>query len=245
MSGRRLPALYDLICTRTVCFSEFLQKTICYNISSMKNYFGGAYLKNKRKTQRPLDFKKSTHLVLRLKDHLPSLLSPRDLKLRTGFHKLAEKYEIRVYQLVFNHTHLHSVLLIPNRNAYVAFIRELTSKLVLYFARTVRLKVRRIFQNRPFTRIVSWGKGMKILRKYMQKNESESGVLQLERNSKSNCRSPDRAVSSGSNWQSPQAERSSESSCRSPHRARISGSSCRLPKEDASSNSVQLELSLI
>ena len=65
---------------------------------SMKNYFGGEHLKQKRKSQRPLDFKKSTHLVLRLKEHLPALLNPRDKNLRNGFLQLAQKYNLRVYQ---------------------------------------------------------------------------------------------------------------------------------------------------
>jgi hypothetical protein len=51
----------------------------------MKNYFGGEHLKNKRKSQRPLSFKKTTHLVLRLKPLLPSLMNPRDKNLRKGF----------------------------------------------------------------------------------------------------------------------------------------------------------------
>lgn len=146
----------------------------------MKSYFGGTYGKNKRKARRPLDFKKSTHLVLRLKENLPNLLSPRDLKLRQGFVQLAKKYEIRVYQLVFNHSHLHAVLLIPNRKAYVAFIREFSAKVVRYLSRVLKVKLQKIFQNRPFTRIVTWGRAYQKILQYMKKNELESGVQQFE-----------------------------------------------------------------
>ena len=103
----------------------------------MKKYFGGKHLLNKRRSKRPLDFKKSTHLVIRLKPLLPALLSPRDKNLRNGFQKLADKYNIKVYQLVFNHTHLHAVILLPNREAYVGFIKEFTSKLVSYFSKII------------------------------------------------------------------------------------------------------------
>ena len=106
----------------------------------MKKYFGGEYLNNKRKSQRPLDFQKTTHLVLRLKPLLPSLLSPRDKNLRKGFQKLADKYNIKVYQLVFNHSHLHAALLFPCRKSYVSFIKELTSKMVNYFSKTTGSK---------------------------------------------------------------------------------------------------------
>jgi REP element-mobilizing transposase RayT len=155
----------------------------------MKKYFGGEHLKFKRKSQRPLDFKKTTHLVLRLKPLLPSLMNPRDKNLRKGFCKIADKYNVKVYQLVFNHSHLHAAILIPNRESYVSFIRELTSKLVSYFSKTTKLRFKKIFLNRPFTRIVDWGKGFKKLINYLVKNEIESGVRQVQFNSKEKIRS--------------------------------------------------------
>ncbi len=154
----------------------------------MKNYFGGEHLKFKRKSQRPLDFKKTTHLVLRLKPLLPSLLNPRDKILRKGICKVADKYNIKVYQLVFNHTHLHAAILISDRVSYVSFIRELTSKLVSYFSRTTKIQFKKIFLNRPFTRIVDWGKGFRKLMNYLVKNEKESGVRQVQFNFKEKIR---------------------------------------------------------
>jgi REP element-mobilizing transposase RayT len=155
----------------------------------MKKYFGGEHLKFKRKSQRPLDFKKTTHLVLRLKPLLPSLINPRDKNLRKGFCKIADKYNIKIYQLVFNHTHLHAAILIPDRKAYTDFIRELTSKLVAYFSKKTKIQFKKIFLNRPFTRIVEWGKGFQKLMNYLVKNEKESGVKQVQFNSKEKIRS--------------------------------------------------------
>jgi REP element-mobilizing transposase RayT len=155
----------------------------------MKKYFGGEHLKFKRKSQRPLDFKKTTHLVLRLKPLLPSLMNPRDKNLRKGFCKIADKYNVKVYQLVFNHSHLHAAILIPNRESYVSFIRELTSKLVSYFSKSTKVRFKKIFLNRPFTRIVDWGKGIQKLMSYLVKNEIESGVRQVQFNSKEKIRS--------------------------------------------------------
>ena len=145
----------------------------------MKQYFGGSHLKRKRKSQRPLDFKKCTHLVLRLKEQLPSLFDPRDQELRKLFTEIAEKYEIRVYQTVMNHTHVHSSLLIPNRKAYVRFIRELCSRLVSYWSERIGIRLKKVFESRPFSRIVAWGRSYQILNQYLKKNELESGVQQL------------------------------------------------------------------
>jgi hypothetical protein len=147
----------------------------------MEHSFGGSHLNHKRKSKRPLDFKKATHLVLRLKDQLPKLFDPRDQGIRQEFDRLAFKYQVRLYDLVLNHSHAHSSILIPNREAYVGFIRELTANLVRYWSQKIGIRLRKVFQQRPFSRIVAWGRSYQILKQYLQKNESESGVLQLVR----------------------------------------------------------------
>ncbi|MEQ1664968.1 MAG: hypothetical protein ABL927_06285 [Bdellovibrionales bacterium] len=149
----------------------------------MKYEFGGVKLHKKRKSLRPLSFHNSTHLVLRLKDGLPLLFDPHDIRLKHHIYQMAKKYQIRIYHLIFNHTHMHGVILLSNRKSYVSFIRELTAFLVKYF--TDQLKIpgiifKNIFANRPYTRSVMWGKAYRILVNYMKKNELESGVRQME-----------------------------------------------------------------
>jgi hypothetical protein len=78
---------------------------------------------------------------------------------------------------------MHGVILLSNRKSYVSFIRELTAFLVKYF--TEHLKIpglifKNIFDHRPYTRSVVWGNAYRILVNYMKKNESESGVRQME-----------------------------------------------------------------
>lgn len=141
----------------------------------------------KRKSKRELSFSKSTHLVLRLKPHLPPLFAPRDLFLRKKIFRCADKYDIRIYDLVFNHTHLHGVLLLPNRKGYVSFIRELTAMITNHFTHSLSipgLVFKRIFSKRPFLRSTPWGRAYRALQKYMMKNENESGVSQLKFNEK-------------------------------------------------------------
>jgi REP element-mobilizing transposase RayT len=136
----------------------------------------------KRKAQRPLSFIHSTHLVLRLKHGLPPLFNPRDQNLKRHILKLARKYNIRVYQLIFNHSHMHGVIMLSNRTSYTQFIREFTSYAVLHFTRLVSMpgfKFKNIFLSRPFTRSVTWGRAYKTLISYMKKNELESGVKQI------------------------------------------------------------------
>ncbi len=174
---------------------NFLKKAYDIHLC-MKPYFGGSHLKRKRKSQRPLDFEKCTHLVLRLKEHLPSLFDPRDQDLRKLFTEIAEKHEIRVYQTVMNHTHVHASLLIPNRKAYVRFVRELCSRLVSYWSDLIGIKLRRVFESRPFSRIVAWGRSYQILNQYLKKNEIESGVQQLVQRKRTQHSSKESSASS-------------------------------------------------
>lgn len=136
---------------------------------------------SKRKTMRQLSFHQSTHFILRLREGLPTFFEPRDQKLRQHIFRIAEKYKIRVYDLVLNHSHMHSVLLLPNRKSYVRFVRELTSFITNYFEKCLSipwLKLKRIFSSRPFARSVPWGRAYEILIRYMRKNEAESGYSQ-------------------------------------------------------------------
>ncbi len=57
----------------------------------MYTEFGGRLLFKKRKSKRPLNAKKPTHLVLRLKDRIPSFFNPHDRNLKNLFLTLAEK----------------------------------------------------------------------------------------------------------------------------------------------------------
>ena len=135
--------------------------------------------------RRPLTHTDSTHLVLRLKPNLPYLFEPHDRCLRENIFRIANKYEIRIYDLIFNHTHLHGVFLFPNRASYVRFIREVTSFMVMYFNKGLSflgVQYKNIFSQKPFTQAVLWGRAYKRLLIYMKKNEAESGATQYGAN---------------------------------------------------------------
>ena len=123
-----------------------------------------------------------------MKETLPNLFCPRDKKLQEGFHKTAEKHSIKIYELVFNHTHVHLLIKLPSQEAYRAFIRELTSRCVSYWSKKIGIKLRKIFATLPFTRIIEWGRDFFGIKKYFEKNEKESGATQLKKTSANNKR---------------------------------------------------------
>jgi len=138
--------------------------------------------KSRANSKRVLSYKESMHLVLRLRQNIPYFFEPNDKVLKMHILQVAKKYQIRVYHLILNHTHMHAAILLPDRKSYVGFIRELTGFLAKYFTEPLKklgFEFDKIFLNRPFTKVVSWGRAYNTLIEYMRKNERESGVKQI------------------------------------------------------------------
>jgi REP element-mobilizing transposase RayT len=96
-------------------------------IRDYKKTFGGEDLIGKRKSQRPLSTKSPTHLVL--KANQEKVFHPGNRHLQRLIQDMTKKFNIRVYDLAINWSHIHFLIQIKDRNDYVRFIRALTSKL--------------------------------------------------------------------------------------------------------------------
>ena len=83
--------------------------------------------------------------------------------------KLAEKYYIRIYSLSLNWSHVHLVLKVNTREDYKRFIRHLTSSLAL-----LAKKKEKIFEFRPYTRILTWGREFETILNYIRLNDLEA-----------------------------------------------------------------------
>ena len=147
--------------------------------------FGGETLIGKRKTARPLSEKKPIHLVLR--SISVKVFTPTNKSLKCLIYNLAEKYSIKIYELAINHTHIHFVIKLKDKNLYKFFIRELTSKM----AQTIRKKlpnVKTILSIRPWTRVLEWRKDFETAINYVILNieESMGWIVRTKINSRSN-----------------------------------------------------------
>jgi REP element-mobilizing transposase RayT len=147
--------------------------------------FGGSSLVGRRRSKRPLSTKESIHLILRTDPTFSSqLFSPLYRQSMQILKKTAGEYNIKIYELAFNFTHVHLVIKLKVESDYHKFIRVLTRRLCFL----ARARVRRInsaknnkkitvFQFRPYTRIVAWGRSFQILQNYITKNQVESEVM--------------------------------------------------------------------
>jgi len=152
-----------------------------------KKEFGGSLLQGKRKSARPLSTKKPIHLIL--KYTRKRIFSPTDRKLKNLIRHQANKYGIKIYEIALNWTHVHLLIKLPSRDAYVAFIRTATSLVVSFVSKsnamnlkTKGLDLKSIFDLRPYTKILSWGKQFQRVVEYIELNTLEAlGLIEREK----------------------------------------------------------------
>jgi hypothetical protein len=140
--------------------------------------FGGELLKGKRKTKRPLCTKRPIHLVIKAENLASNFPGVSFVKVRakvTGILKHQAKcHGVLLGEHSVNFNHLHISIRVHSRICYVRFIRALTAHLIYELSRHFGINLKGIFQLRPFTRVVEWGRAYRRLVSYIRQNYEES-----------------------------------------------------------------------
>jgi REP element-mobilizing transposase RayT len=153
-----------------------------------KNQFGGSLILGKRKTARVLDTRKPIHFVLKSQKSIQ--LHSNRRQLRQLLFRFAKKFGVRIYSESVQKDHWHFCIKITHRILYRSFIRALTGTI------GARERLRRSFTSearsgpialkfgkglwiqRPFSRIVTWGRDFLNVLDYILLNECEvSGIV--------------------------------------------------------------------
>ena len=137
-----------------------------------KKEFGGNLLYGKRKIARPISTKHPMHLVL--KSTGSNCFTPDSRKIESLIRSQASKYKIKLYKFSLNWSHIHMLILLPSKEAYLKFIRTLTSLLVSLLSKLKGKSLKGLFDLRPFTRILSWGREFKTIIAYHELNDMEA-----------------------------------------------------------------------
>lgn len=141
-----------------------------------KDDFGGSLLKGNPKGKRPLDSKLPILLTLRSVQggmRLPKAFG----KVEASVKRCAHKYGVRIYEWSNVGNHIHLLIKLPKRQAWAAFIRELTGEIASRMKEQFRTKGK-FWMYRPHTRIVQgWRKAYQIAKSYVQLNELEAQGL--------------------------------------------------------------------
>jgi REP element-mobilizing transposase RayT len=142
-------------------------------------FFGGALLRGKRKSQRPLSFKHSIHIVLKsskARGKWAFMDSRNKRKIDRWLAKFAKANGLRVYKIAVNWNHIHLCVRFPNRASYKCFIRSITGTLprsVFGFEHPTES----FWDDRPFSRIVDWGRDYRGVMAYLELNILEANGL--------------------------------------------------------------------
>lgn len=136
--------------------------------------FGGSLLKKGNpRGQRPLCSKRPIHVTMRAEWARGgrSFLKPRVAR---SFEHLiaycARRSGVRVYRYQNVGNHIHMVVRLRRRSSWLAFSRSFTSLLKARLELLWGIRIKKLFDHRPFTRVGTWGREFRTLSEYTLKN---------------------------------------------------------------------------
>lgn len=152
--------------------------------------FGGSLLKNSHaKVPRPLSSKQALHIVLR-SDFAegPRSMLKYERIIRNTLLKLGRKHGVKVYRVANAGNHLHLLVRFTKRRGFQNFLRGSTGLIARKVMQTERgpaciankskaepaTTKKTFWTQRPFTRIVSWGRDFDSTLAYIKLNALES-----------------------------------------------------------------------
>jgi len=145
-------------------------------IQKQKNYGGSL---NYRKVERPFDSKHLVHIVFKanLGDGIWFTRSSKSIQ--TLLNTVANKYDIKIKEKSINKDHIHILVWTKERQNLIQFLRlfaaEMGRKYKEIFKRFGFNKTKNLWTDRPFSRLVNWGKrSVEVITKYIQKNINEA-----------------------------------------------------------------------
>lgn len=130
--------------------------------------FGGSLGLGQRKTARVLDSRKPIHFVL--KAHPSKNLYFRRRELRELLYRFSRKFGVKIYSESVQRDHWHICLKMTHRALYRSFIRALTGTIALKLGKGLWIQ-------RPFSRIVSWGRDFLSVQDYILLNQCEAAGI--------------------------------------------------------------------
>ncbi len=147
--------------------------------------FGGKISSSKGnpKSKRPLATKQAIHLVLkssRAQGKHSFLLFSKEIE--AILRKQALKFGVKIYDFANAGNHLHLVIRIHSRETYKSFIRAISGLLMrkVFGVEKGRGAATALWDARPFTRILSWGKDFSGVKNYLRINRLEMTGLKRE-----------------------------------------------------------------
>jgi len=155
--------------------------------------FGGSLLrKSNAKTARPISTKEAMHIVLRssfARGQYSMLRKNIAQQIRKVIDRQAKLFGIRIYEYANVGNHIHILVRAGNRNSFKSFLRSISGLIARITlgaergrAKLTKLKnalrsnsiLQKFWDQRPFTRIVTWKRDFNAVKKYVIQNFNEA-----------------------------------------------------------------------
>jgi REP element-mobilizing transposase RayT len=151
---------------------------------------GGFLRPGRRKSARAIDPKQLQHTVLkssRAKGSWSMLHRRHRPHVDQAVQRVARRHGIRVYRFANVGNHIHLLTQTPSRQAFQRFLREITGTIALIVTGAKKGAALEkndagsgFWDSLAYTRIVSWGRELKILERYFIKNLFEAAGMTNE-----------------------------------------------------------------
>ncbi len=141
-------------------------------IIKTKKLYGGSL--RYRKLARPIETQNGMHLILRCG------LSRQGFSLRTYVNiinayilKFSNQFDVRVYKHSVNSNHIHILLKVSSREDFKRFIRSVSASIAVSIKAQYEYEGP-FWQDRPFTRVITWGREYNGVKNYVVQNFKEA-----------------------------------------------------------------------
>lgn len=145
--------------------------------NAVKSFGGDLLKKSNPKGKRPITTKRSMHLVMRssLAKGNKSLLK-NEKQIRFILTNQSTRFGVKIYKYANAGNHLHMIIRPSSRKAFHKFIKAvsgLIARLILKAERGQPVK-QQFWDQRPFTRIIEWGREFTTVSSYLTQNILEA-----------------------------------------------------------------------
>lgn len=150
------------------------------SLPKVSKEYGGAINKGKRKVARPFDSKKPLHVTLRslkARGRYSLLNIQNKVWIEKLVRALGQKWNVRIQEYANSGNHLHIAVYARSRSDFQAFLRILAGQVSMHVWGGKKGDANgKFWDSIPYTRIVSWGRELLKVRKYIVLNNLESRV---------------------------------------------------------------------
>lgn len=146
----------------------------------IKREFGGSLLnKSNAKTARPVSTKEAMHIVLKssfAKGKHSMLGKNRTARIRKAIDAQAQRFQVKIYEFANVGNHLHLLVRVAQRDLFKGFLRAICGLIarIMLGAERGQAKKIKFWDQRPFTRIISWKRDFGVVKKYVIQNFNEA-----------------------------------------------------------------------